>query len=512
MASFGGEKGVRSGPVLMRREMVMFLPAIALAGLWFGLGAMSLVTATAIAVGWMTRPIAVPQPEALEALRNSASGKGGRADALRTMEALVEKAQFNDQLTACLIAGLDTPDELPRQLAPDEIEQLMTRCAERLAGTVRDVDFVLQIGPGRFAVLLDPTRHLNLESLIQLSTRLQGALETPFSIARQMVTLSAHVGFCQMARAPEISGAGLLRGAEDAAEEALRNGPSAIRAYSREVETSTKARGALAAEVAAALEAGQVKAFFEPQLSTDTGLISGLDLHPVWPHPGRAPLPETELLQAISAARLTARYWEVMLYQCFQALTAWEKAGEALGPVSIRLGPEILRDPRLIEHLEWEMDRFQIDPTALCLVLPEAAFGKLDHDVVARNLRSIANIGCKIELASAATGPSSIAVIRRCGASRLRIERDLVSHVDRDAEQQRLVAACITLAESLGIETLADGARSIGEYAMLSQLGCRHVQGPAISAPMAVSEVIDWARKHREKLEATPQLIHRGSS
>lgn len=512
MASFGGEKGLRSGPVLMRREMVAFLPAIALAGLWFGLGAMSLVTATAIAVGWMTRPIAVPQPEAIEALRNSGSGKGGHAAAVRTMEALVEKAQFNERVTACLIAGLDAPDDLPRQLAPEEIAELMNRCEERLASALRDVDFVLQIGPARFAVLLDPTRHLNLEGLIQLATRLQAALETPFSIARQIVTLTAHVGFCQMSRAPEQSGAGLLRAAEEAAEEARHNGPSAIRAYSHEVGTATQARGVLAKGVAEALESGQVQAHFEPQLSTDTGMISGLQLRPTWVHPERGALPESDLAQSISAARLIDRFWEVMLYQCFQALSSWEKTGEDIGAISFKIGTEILRNPKLIEQLEWEMDRFQVDPAALCLVLPETILHKLDHDIIARNLRSCANIGCKLELAGGAIGPASVTAIRRIGASRLRIERDVVRHVDRDPEQQRLVAACVTLAESLGVETLADGAQSIGEYAMLSQLGCRHVQGPAISAPLPAPEVIGWARKHREKIDATPQLIHRGGN
>ena len=47
-----------------------------------------------------------------------------------------------------------------------------------------------------------------------------------------------------------------------------------------------------------------------------------------------------------------------------------------------------------------------------------------------------------------------------------------------------MVSAILTMAERLGLETLAEGVETAGEHAMLAQLGCRHVQGFGIARPM----------------------------
>ena len=61
MAKIGGPKIVgRAAPILLRWELATFIPAIALAGLWFGTEALLLVSATALGVAWVTRPL--PQP------------------------------------------------------------------------------------------------------------------------------------------------------------------------------------------------------------------------------------------------------------------------------------------------------------------------------------------------------------------------------------------------------------------------------------------------------------------
>ena len=72
-----------------------------------------------------------------------------------------------------------------------------------------------------------------------------------------------------------------------------------------------------------------------------------------------------------------------------------------------------------------------------------------------------------------------------------------------------MVAAILSMAERLGLQTLAEGVETIGEHALLAQLGCSHVQGFAIARPMPLAATEDWLRKHRAKLGATPGLARR---
>lgn len=385
-------------------------------------------------------------------------------------------------------------------------DEILRRTADRLRGSLRDVDTVARLQGARFAVVLHPTPRPDLESMIQLAARLQSAAEVPLSISLRTVHVSAHVGFCLISRSPERSGTAMLQAAETAADEARRNGPSAIRAFSAELQKGAAARGALAQGVSAALEGGQIVAHFEPQLSTDTGEVSGFEAVPRWLHPERGLLAEAEVLTAIDAEGQRPRLGEVMLYHALTALRGWDKAGVPATVVSLPISPELLANPKLAERFRWELDRFEIAPQRLRLVLEPAVMTRLDQDMVAHNLSTCAQIGVRIELAGFGTGPASVSSLRRTGADRLRIDRSFVARVDTDPDQRRLVVAVLAMAQGIGLDTLADGAALIGEHAMLAQLGCGHVQGPAISRPMAFEDSIDWLQRHRTKLDSTPRL------
>lgn len=503
MGKGGALRRTRIGPVLGRKELLPFLPAMLLAGFWFGIDAMLVIGITALAVAWMTRPIA---PAADGAGGDGATGLPLRPESERLMEELLREAERTGRHTACLVIGCDEADLLERQLLPDEYETFQQLLADRLRGAVRESDRLGRLGGTRFAVMLQPTQRQDLESLIQLAVRLQAACEEPYSVKGRNLSPTIHVGFCLMRRAPVPSGAGLIAAAEGAAEEARRNGPSAIRAFSSEVQRGQRSRSALAAEVFEALEAGHVTCHFRPQLSTDTGEVSGVEAVPRWLHRERGVLGEEEILPAVDSEGLRERLAEVMFYQGFGALRSWQRVGLRVGTLSIGISPEVLANPKMATRLKWELERFDIDPERLRLVLNSGALSRFDDEVIRRNLSHCSAIGCRIELAGLGTGEIPVNAIRNTGAGRVRIHASFVRNVDTDPDQQRLVTAIITLAEQIGIETLAEGVSSIGEHAMLAQLGANHVQGDAIAPPMRLEESFAWLERHAEKLAATPRL------
>ncbi|MEM1074597.1 MAG: EAL domain-containing protein, partial [Pseudomonadota bacterium] len=70
-----------------------------------------------------------------------------------------------------------------------------------------------------------------------------------------------------------------------------------------------------------------------------------------------------------------------------------------------------------------------------------------------------------------------------------------------------MISAILTMAERLQIETLAEGVESVGEHALLAQLGCDHVQGFGIGKPMPFDETLDWISRHNGKLQSAPQIL-----
>lgn len=390
------------------------------------------------------------------------------------------------------------------QAATDEI---IAQTGNRIRATLRDRDVVCRTGEYRFSLCLAPIAHLDLEICIQLAGRIQSAVEEPIAIDGLSVFSTVSIGFCQNTR---VSGHGHKKWLEAAAlalKEAHASGPCAIRAFSEEMRRRTETRAELRDDVAAALEKGQIQAWFQPQISTDTGLVTGFEALARWTHPKRGMVPPVEFLPAIEQAGLLERLAEVMVYQSFAALKAWDCAGVKVPRIGVNFaGPE-LSNPKLLDKIRWELDRFDLTPDRLAVEILETVVATAPDDTITRNINGLGAMGCRIDLDDFGTGHASIASIRRFSVSRIKIDRSFVMKSDRDPEQQRMISAILTMAERLGVETLAEGVETVGEHALLAQLGCDHVQGFGIAKPMPFDQTIDWINGHNAKLQDAPRIV-----
>lgn len=500
----------KAGPILLRREMIAFLPACGLALLWIGPEAMVLLGFTAILVGWMTRPLPIP-PEDDVLGQDPATGLPLPEQAPEIYDEMLADARGTGRPTGCLILSLDAPDQLLRQMYREDFDLLLRRIGERLEAQLRAGDRVIRWDGARFAVLLKPTPRLNLEGMIQLCGRLQDAVAEPFSIGARTVATSAHIGFRLIGRdalrsREAIAARTALSQAESAAEAARRDGPGATRAFSAATAHHEPVADRLAHEIADALEAGQIKTFFLPQISTDTGDICGLQAIPRWLHRSRGILRTRDIAPAAEAAGVTGRLAEVITFETLGTLRDFDSCDRQFGPVSLPLPLSLLEDPKLAERLAWECDRFGIVPARLQMIVGREVIPRLSEEIVARNLRRLRENGCRIELSGFGSGPASVETIHKLAPHRLRIDGELVAGVDQNAVHQRLVASIVSMAEGLGMETIATGLTSLAEHAMLAQLGCSAVQGRAIADPMPAEELIDWVERHREKLGTSPRI------
>lgn len=489
---------------------VGLVPAALLAAAWFGgqgaivtlLAGLPIAAYAARAGRWVISP---PAPLAEEA-RDAVSGLHLKSFAERMMDNVLAQTHVTGKTTACIVLGLDDPQSIMERHGQAALDQVIRRTAERIVVTMRQHDVIAKLEGARFAISLGAIRRADLETLIQIAGRLQTAVQEPLSVDAMSIYATCSIGFCLAGRAPEPTGSALLIAAELATDDAWRNGPSAIRAYSAEVASAALYRQSLRDQIEAALDDGQIVAYFQPQLSTDTGNVSGFEALARWKHPDRGVLSPAEFLPAITSTGLATRLGEVMLFQTLNAMRAWDRAGYHVPAVAVNFCKEELRNPKLVEKLCWELDRFELAPERLTIEILETVVAETENDMVVRNIAALAEIGCGIDLDDFGTGHASITSIRRFAVNRIKIDRSFVTRLDSDASQQRMVTAILSMAEQLGLQTLAEGVETLAEHAMLAQLGCSHVQGYVIARPMPFQDTIGWLEHHRMKLQATTKL------
>lgn len=480
-----------SGP-----QVLAFMPALSLGAFWFGGEAWLLATALGLPALYSFMG-SFNQID--DEWRKTLGGANERA-ALALDHALLN-ASRDGHATACLMVAVDNAEHLYRDFGEDNLSTMMERCLSRLPGVLRSTDQVFPMPGNQAAIALAPVPRLDLETAIQLSARIQSALEQPLSVDATTVSSSWSVGFCLEARNPGHGGADLLAAAQTALDDAMRNGPSAIRAHSGNLSAPPAISADLNEDAAHGLETAQFRPWFQPQLSTDTGRISGFEALARWHHPVRGIVPPSEFLPILEASNNLERLAHEILRHSMEALQHWDREGLNIPRISVNLTRAELRNPSLADHVAWELDRFDLPAQRLTVDVLEADVAPSEDTVVAHNINALSDLGCSIDLDNFGTGNASIASLRRFNVTRIKIDHSFVTKVDRDAKQQRMIAAILTMAGQLDLETLAEGVETTGEHAILAQLGCQFVQGFGIARPMPLDQTFNWIKHHERKLE-----------
>ncbi len=491
--------------VLRRPEIMAFLPALTLAAFWFGGEDVLVFTALGLPL-LFTLGGAFRFDRDIPDFPDAAGGLASLQQMERQLGLILQNSAMSGETTGVLMVALDDLADLDARLGASAVAEVQERVTDRLASALRGPDLIVRVRPGCFAILLMPMRRIDLEAMVQVAARLQASVAPPISLDATRIYVTASVGFCLAARAPQHNVRGLLDAGMAAVTDALRCGPGAIRAYSPDIAARQKQTDDLRSSLEAAFDEGQIAPFFQPQISTDTGALTGLEALARWHHPERGLLPPADFLTAVTDAGLSARLCDTMLAGAMGALRKWDQAGIRIPRVAVNFSAAELRDPRLIDRIRWELDRFDLRPDRLCVEILETVVADSATDLIVRNLSALAKLGCQLDLDDFGTGQAAIGSIRRFGVSRLKIDRSFITHVNDDREQQRTVAAILSLAEQLGLDTLAEGVETQEEHAMLAQLGCKHVQGYAIARPMPFDDVAAWITQHRAGLRPLPRI------
>jgi EAL domain-containing protein (putative c-di-GMP-specific phosphodiesterase class I)/GGDEF domain-containing protein len=423
----------------------------------------------------------------------------------------VEQARRDARSSAVFMIEIDDYDRLVEHHGKAAMERLARQAVQRVRSAVRSDDVVGWLRPPTFGLSVAPQNTLDLEICLEISGRLTRLLSEPHAIDGTSIYVTASIGFCQLGRETasedETTADPVILCAEKALSSAQAAAPGAIRAYARTVQKQPAANlHAAALDAAEALENGEIVAWFQPQISTDTGRITGFEALARWIHPQRGPVSPAEFLPKLQDARMMNRLSEVMVCHALTAMRAWDAAGADIQQVGVNFSSDELSDPKLVDKLSWELDRFELGPDRLAVEILETVVAKGPDDVITRNINGLSELGCRIDLDDFGTGHASLASIRRFGVGRIKIDRSFVMKCDRDPEQQRMIRAILTMAEKLDLETIAEGVETAGEHSLLAQLGCTHVQGFGIGRPMPLDQTLHWIREHNAKVQAPPTI------
>lgn len=168
-------------------------------------------------------------------------------------------------------------------------------------------------------------------------------------------------------------------------------------------------------------------------------------------------------------------------------LRKWLDEGREVHPISVNVSRIDLYDPKLVKHLVDLREKYQLPSQYLELEITESAYTE-DPEQIITITRQLREAGFVILMDDFGTGYSSLNMLKDIQIDVLKLDMGFLKSSDYSAKGGNILTAILKMAESLKMQTIAEGVETKEQVEFLKGIGCKYVQGFYYSKPLPVGE------------------------
>ncbi len=364
---------------------------------------------------------------------------------------------------------------------------------------MRRRDRVCILGRNRYGVVLNAASDLTEDAALTMARRLKTDIEQGSTCRDQSKTgsIGAVIGVCVSPATGTVDAKTMIQTASSAVQAARETCAADVQLKPLQKPKKDNSKDTLYRDIVSAFDNEEICAWFQPQVCAKTGHVTGFESLARWVHPKEGVISPCAFLPILQRRGMMPLLQERMLKEALNGIEALRSITEDPPAVGINLSPEDLMDPTLPDRIEWELDNRNTAPRFLNIEILETVVARADDDLTTKNVKRLSDIGCRVDLDDFGTGHASISSLKRFALNRLKIDRSFISGMEDDPDKERMVAAILTMANQLDLDTLAEGVETKEQRTRLAELGCGHLQGFIIAQPMPLAEAVEWLSTQR---------------
>ncbi|WP_191964811.1 bifunctional diguanylate cyclase/phosphodiesterase [Synechococcus sp. RSCCF101] len=360
-------------------------------------------------------------------------------------------------------------------------DQLLRQVADRLIRRLRTCDTVARVGGDEFVILLDDLSSPDVAS--EIASKLRLCMQEPFIVGQERIYTTASMG---IAVYPD-NGAtylDLMNNADKALYKAKQLGRNTFRAYDSRIGESTELAASLTHEIGFAVDSGQIKLVYQPQICLATNRLIGFEALARWSHPVRGQIPPDVFIPIAEQTGLIHELGEFILRSACSQAREWLNSGLPLGYIAVNAAGSQIQHRGFSNVVEHMLDRYHLPAKFLELEVTESFMMK-GIETAVEQLEYLKQAGVTTSIDDFGTGYSSLAYLQALPVSRIKLDQSFVSGLPDDANCLAVCDAVISMAKSLGLEVVAEGIENQSQARLLHSKGCAVGQGYYFSRPVA---------------------------
>jgi diguanylate cyclase (GGDEF)-like protein len=431
--------------------------------------------------------VALANAELLRALRRAAThdsltGLGNRVLVRQRLDEILRADDAGH--VGLLFCDLDGFKAVNDRLGHETGDDLLQQVANRLRRSIRPGDLLARFGGDEFVIVVDGVD--DLAEVTKVGWRVARALDEAFPLGGERVQVSASVGGVLGVRGRTTATA-MLRDADAAMYVAKERGPGLIEVFDDAASSRSLERLDLRSELLHALDRGELRVFYQPIVALGSGRVLALEALLRWTHPHRGLIPPEEFVPHAEETGAIIRIGQWVLEQACRHLATWRRqAPQSRVGICVNVSAVELSHPRLVAQTLKAVRDAGLVPGDLWLEVTEHSYARDDVSESAAALRAA---GVHFALDDFGTAYSNLSYLKRFPFEMVKIDSSFVDGVVDQEADRGIVRAILAIADSLGLDAVAEGVDTAEQRAALLRLGCRSGQGYLLAPPLAAEDV-----------------------
>ncbi|WP_406096690.1 putative bifunctional diguanylate cyclase/phosphodiesterase [Streptomyces sp. NBC_01013] len=357
----------------------------------------------------------------------------------------------------------------------------LTDCAAQEGPHPMGAHLVARLGGDEFAILVEEST--GTQQLTDLARTVLAALQQPFDLAGQRLSVSASIGVVERPVAGT-SATGLMQAADTTLYWAKADGKARWTLFDPERNAHRMTRQALSSNLRPAVERGEFTIEYQPLVCMADGVVRGVEALVRWNHPQFGMLSPNRFVAIAEEDGSIVQLGRWVLRAACRQARRWQLDHPDEPPlfISVNVAVRQVWDSDLVTDVAEILTETGLDPALLQLELTESAvMGSAGRPLQA--LQALSDMGVRIAIDDFGTGYSNLAYLSRLPVSVLKLDGAFVrgfryeDGTHPSPADETIVEAMVQLAHRLGLTVTAECVETAGQAERLRRIGCDTGQG-----------------------------------
>lgn len=414
------------------------------------------------------------------AFHDNLTGLGNRNALDRVVNRAIFFASRKKKNFSIMFLDLDDFKDVNDSMGHAAGDLLLKKLAIKLKKRLRSQDTLIRQGGDEFIIIFEDLH--NEAHASKIASEILSLIHIPLKIKDKEIHITASLGIACYPEDGKDADT-LIKNADAAMFKAKEKGKNRFYFFNKELDKAAQLRLNILNDLHHALKNKEFVLYYQPQISTATQKIIGLEALIRWNHPTRGFLSPDMFISDAERTDIIIDIGKWVIEDVCQQIEVWKKSADFNFICAINISVKQFMHSNFIDDLNRILEKYSVTPQEIELEITESLLVKNIQKAI-EIMNRLHKFGFNIAIDDFGTGYSSFSYMRNFTIDTIKIDKSFIDSIKDDKQSRIITQAMIKLGHIMKMKVIAEGVENEHQLNLLKKMDCDIIQGFYYDKPM----------------------------